>query len=487
MQWKGRLLLRTGAAAILVVLAAACVDTPELPTLAPPSTAPLDVGYASKVGSDGEWTKDAKVKRYRLKVNHKRKMIEAETEFVTSSTIIPSENCLEPDGCADVSIIYSGEFDVSGETSDSTNTGEPWDPVYAEMGEEGTRWHCKQTVDDIKFTHKEYAFVAEGDATYIGPAPSRSWGVVKGKYQLPRGPHLSTNGRAEVISGVVEGLCYFEWTQLGPFLIEGGFFASTKFIGQWRVFRWRNFGRGQRSCGSFSELPGHRDVYTRLGHRDRWSAILLNRVLILAGVALVLAPSAEAQSQRPGATRTGPVMSDTLPYGNRFGFPFTREELKRALLQTRSAEDAEFFVRMVYEPDEEVIGVTTTDVELLLLAAVSSDVAARVVEYKPRLRERVQVVQADPEAFVRVLRSFREVKPLGPGTDRVPEHSLADIDLLLLAALFPDQAAAIAEYAPRLREQVREMQVDPQAFVRLLRSSRKGEPPAPRTRPIRER
>ena len=98
------------------------------------------------------------------------------------------------------------------------------------------------------------------------------------------------------------------------------------------------------------------------------------------------------------------VMTDSQPYGNRFGFPFTREELERALLQLHPADEAELFVRLIYEPDDEAIGVTTTDVELLLLAALSPDVAARVAEYKPALRERVRVVQADPRAFVRLMR-----------------------------------------------------------------------------------
>jgi hypothetical protein len=179
-------------------------------------------------------------------------------------------------------------------------------------------------------------------------------------------------------------------------------------------------------------------------------------------------------------------MADSLPYGNRLGFPFTREELKRALVQTHPEEDAEHFVRHVYEPDDEVIGVTTTDVELLLLAALSPDVAARVVEYKPRLRERVQVVQADPKAFVRLMRSSRETEPSGSGTSPIPDPEFADMDLPLLAALFPDQAAGIVEKEPRLRERVLEVQVDPQAFVRLLRSSREAEPPGPGTSPSRE-
>lgn len=96
-------------------------------------------------------------------------------------------------------------------------------------------------------------------------------------------------------------------------------------------------------------------------------------------------------------------MADSLPYGNRFGFPFTREEYRRALLQARSEEDAELYTRLVYEPDEEFTGITFADFDLLLLAALSPDTAARVTQYAPRLRERVREIRADPEAFRRVL------------------------------------------------------------------------------------
>ena len=210
---------------------------------------------------------------------------------------------------------------------------------------------------------------------------------------------------------------------------------------------------------------------------------MLNRALVLTAAVLAFAPAAEAQSPQSGAIRTAAIMSDSLPYGNRFGLPFTREEYERALLQVRSEEDAEFFARIIFEPDEEASGIAFADADLLALAALTSDLAARIVEYKPRLRERVQVVQADPQAFVRLMRSFRTVEPPGPGTSPVREHGFADMDLLLLAALFPDQADRIVEIDPGLRERVREVQADPQAFARRLRSSREAEPPGPGTDP----
>ena len=138
---------------------------------------------------------------------------------------------------------------------------------------------------------------------------------------------------------------------------------------------------------------------------------MLIRALILTAVVLALATCEEAQSQQLGVTRTGLIMSDPLPYGNRFGFPFTREEYKRALVQVRSEEDAEFFVRMIYEPDKEVTGITFGDLDLLLLASLSPGLATRVTEYAPRLRERVREVLADPS----FLRALRKAEAPGPG------------------------------------------------------------------------
>jgi hypothetical protein len=41
------------------------------------------------------------------------------------------------------------------------------------------------------------------------------------------------------------------------------------------------------------------------------------------------------------------------------------------------------------------------DGDLLLLAALSEEIASRVVAYRPKLKDLVQRVRADPEAFLR--------------------------------------------------------------------------------------
>jgi hypothetical protein len=103
---------------------------------------------------------------------------------------------------------------------------------------------------------------------------------------------------------------------------------------------------------------------------------------------------------QPGAD----VMTDTLPFGNRFGFPFTRDEYRAALLQVYSQEEAEPQVRFIYEPDPETIGVTVMDGTLLLIAALSPELANRVVAYRPALKPLVERIRADP---AEALRSWR--------------------------------------------------------------------------------
>jgi hypothetical protein len=93
-------------------------------------------------------------------------------------------------------------------------------------------------------------------------------------------------------------------------------------------------------------------------------------------------------------------VGDTVPFGNRFGLPFTREEYKRALRQITEEEEAEFRTRLIYEPDPETIGIGVSDTDLLLLAAVSDSVAQRVVGYRPRLRDAVLRVRENPAAFI---------------------------------------------------------------------------------------
>jgi hypothetical protein len=98
-------------------------------------------------------------------------------------------------------------------------------------------------------------------------------------------------------------------------------------------------------------------------------------------------------------------VADTVPFGNRFGLPFTRDEFRRSLRQIQPEEEAEFLTRAIYEPDPESIGIGISDVNLLLLAALSDDVARCVTAYRPKLREAVLRVRENPEAFLAGFRS----------------------------------------------------------------------------------
>lgn len=132
--------------------------------------------------------------------------------------------------------------------------------------------------------------------------------------------------------------------------------------------------------------------------------LILMLALITRLDALAPVPPGEARA-RPQATST---MPDTLPYGNRFHIPFTREEYKRALLVTMSEEEAELLARQIYEPDPETIGINLMDGDLLLLASLSEDLAARVVAYRPELADFVRLLREDPEAFREEWRAQRE-------------------------------------------------------------------------------
>jgi len=129
-------------------------------------------------------------------------------------------------------------------------------------------------------------------------------------------------------------------------------------------------------------------------------------MLILAAclactIALDTIPTTTALRSAPVEPRGRPVdVGDTVPFGNRFGFPFTREEYKRALRQITEEKEAEFRTRLIYEPDPEAIGIGLSDTDLLLLAALSDSVAQRVVAYRPRLRDAVLRVRENPTAFI---------------------------------------------------------------------------------------
>ncbi len=94
------------------------------------------------------------------------------------------------------------------------------------------------------------------------------------------------------------------------------------------------------------------------------------------------------------------------PQEPRFQFPFTREEYVRAHSQVKPREDAEALASGLFDQSpSEVIGVHVMDGDLLLLAALSDEIASRVVAYRPKLRDLAQMVRADPEAFLKSWRA----------------------------------------------------------------------------------
>jgi hypothetical protein len=137
-------------------------------------------------------------------------------------------------------------------------------------------------------------------------------------------------------------------------------------------------------------------------------------MLILAAgfgcvVALDTTPGPSLQTPLTDPQENTAIMADTLlPFGNRFGLPFTREEFKRSLQFMMTADEAELQAALLYEADPEAIGIWIADLNLLLLAALSDEVAQRVIAYRPGLRDAVLRVRENPEAFVA---AFRRAPP----------------------------------------------------------------------------
>ena len=102
------------------------------------------------------------------------------------------------------------------------------------------------------------------------------------------------------------------------------------------------------------------------------------------------------------------MTAEELPYGNRFGVPFTRDEYVRALQLVMADEHAESLVRTIYDPDPETTSVEIMDGDLFLLASLSEDLARRVVEFRPTLAAEVRLLRLNPDRFREYCRAQRE-------------------------------------------------------------------------------
>jgi hypothetical protein len=84
--------------------------------------------------------------------------------------------------------------------------------------------------------------------------------------------------------------------------------------------------------------------------------------------------------------------------------PFTREEMLQAQLLIRPAGEAERIVSLFYSQDPAEGARALPDGHLLLLAALSDELAARVIAHRPTLREIARLVRTDAEGFIDSLR-----------------------------------------------------------------------------------
>jgi hypothetical protein len=99
-------------------------------------------------------------------------------------------------------------------------------------------------------------------------------------------------------------------------------------------------------------------------------------------------------------------MRDDTPAGGPVGVPFTRDEYVRAQLQVRPREKAEALARGLFDSPE-LIGAHLMDGDLLLLALLSEELAARVVAWRPSLRAQAEAWRGDPQRTQRILESWR--------------------------------------------------------------------------------
>jgi hypothetical protein len=130
-------------------------------------------------------------------------------------------------------------------------------------------------------------------------------------------------------------------------------------------------------------------------------------MLIAAVLMMLHLPTCPAGGHEPGtALRKGEhaVAEDTVPHQTLPGFPFTRDEYRRALLLIDPPEVADLLTAALFDQEPSRIGVTIMDGDLLLLTALSDEMALRVVAFRPSLREMVRTVRADPAAFVAEIR-----------------------------------------------------------------------------------
>jgi len=133
--------------------------------------------------------------------------------------------------------ILTGELEIDGTVADTIETDQAWDPSYSTAGWDATAYHCASRVSDVHFHWKSHYFETDGESDLIGRLPSNVAGVVKGRYLLPQGPWLSTDGRARIWSGTVDANCYFQYTTFaGIMLVEYGVMVVYRFNGDYEEF-----------------------------------------------------------------------------------------------------------------------------------------------------------------------------------------------------------------------------------------------------------
>lgn len=228
---------------MLVVIATACGDAGQQPVGV--SGVRVSAIGSAHIGSSSQGKNPAKP--YHVEVDRGRKTIHLSSmdnpptsSFTTSCVETdqvaegaePAEPCGSGGEAAEPTYV---EFDVTGDNSVLINTQVPWDPSYETAGDDGTRWICPVVSEHLHFSWKDRFFQTRGYSRLVQRLPS-TIGVPKGRYQLPFGPWISSDGKAMITAGTVDATCwvrYENWSSLG-IVFQVGFLAVYRYSGDFR-------------------------------------------------------------------------------------------------------------------------------------------------------------------------------------------------------------------------------------------------------------
>jgi hypothetical protein len=212
------------------VLFAACSESARI-TDAP--TAPEFRASASNgTRQGGEIASQARIKRYRVRVDRGKKTVELESVTQSAGSCSPTQLTCDDGSTACRPLDpqcgpWYGTLDISGEDSIYINQGASG---YDQYVDEYGPYFCPMYVDDPHFEWRGHHFKINGRVTKITDLPMTS-GIPKARYSLPPGPWISDDGQARIWSGTIDGTCFVREHHVLGFRITEGYIGWYKFNG----------------------------------------------------------------------------------------------------------------------------------------------------------------------------------------------------------------------------------------------------------------